>query len=271
MKKILKNIGKIKRFIIGFFLDKTDKLIDISKISEKILVGKSIKGKDLNCFKIGNGNKKVLYVSGIHGNEVGTVKLAHKLINFFNTNISKYIDYTFFIISCLNIDGYDKAIKNPDYFNGGKVGRFNSNEVDLNRNFPTKTFTQKSIRSFGKNYSQNVEVFCGKEGNSETETKALTEFIKSSDIKILFVFHNAGKDVLGNSTELSQKISKLYSEKTGFKLLTQDYWKTLKQTGTAKEWCDENDITYLEIEGTTRYGSDWNIQKNAIIESLKLI
>ena len=268
---MIKNIWKIKRFINWFFQDKLDKIIYIPEAVEKIIIGKSKNWYDINCFKIWNGKIKVLYTSWIHWNEVWTVKLANNLINFLYNEVDTLEKYTVYVIPCLNIDWYNLAIKNPDYFNWWKIWRFNSNNVDLNRNFDTKSFTEKSIWSFGKNYSENIEVFCGKNWNSESEILALTDFIKTNNINVLFMFHNAWKDVMWNKTELSQNIAKIYSKNTWFKLLDEEYWKTLKQTWTAKEWCDENDITYIEIEWSSRYWSDWSIQKDAIIETLFMI
>lgn len=271
MKRLIKYIWKIKRAIFWFYQNKIYKIPKISEKIEKIIIWKSVEWRNIECFKIWNWKTKVLYTSWIHWNEVWTVKLAYNLIKWFQENKDKLGNFTIFIIPCLNPDWYYKSIKNPDYFNWWKIWRFNSNRVDLNRNFATSSFTQKSIWSFGKDYGENVEVFCWKSWNSEPEIKAFIEFINNNEISVLFMFHNAWKDVMWNKTELSQKIAKIYSKKTWFKYLSEEYWKSLNQTWTAKEWCDENDISYIEIEGSNRYWSDWLLQKEAIQESLFII
>lgn len=271
MKNILRYIWKLRRALIWFFQDKFDRKGYIPENIEKIIIGKFVSWLPIECFKIWNWQKRVLYASWIHWNEVWTIKLAYNFINWLYKNIEKLKKYTIFIIPCLNPDWYNLAIKNPDYFNWWKIWRFNFNNVDLNRNFATNSFAEKSIRSFWKNYWENIEVFCGKSWNSEPEIKALTDFIKNNNIWVLFMFHNAWKDVMWNKTELSQSIAKVYSENTWFKLLTEEYWKTLNQTWTAKEWCDENNITYLEIEWSSRYWSDWKVQKEAIEVTLFMI
>ncbi len=271
MKKIFKFLWKLRRSLKSIFQDKSDKIPNISVNIERNIIGKSINWSDIMCYKIWEWNIKILYVSWIHWNEVWTIKLAYNLINWLYENIIKLDNYCIYIMPCLNVDWYDLAIKNPDYFNWWKIWRFNSNNVDLNRNFDTKSFKEKSIRSFWKEYSESVEVFCWKSWNSEAETKILTNFIIKNNISVLFMFHNAWNDVMWNNTELSKKLSKTYSDNTWFKLLTEEYWNTLKQTWTAKEWCDENDITYLEIEWSSRYWSDWKVQKNAIEETLFML
>jgi len=50
-----------------------------------------------------------------------------------------------------------------------------------------------------------------------------------------------------------------------------DDWEKIGQTGTAKDWCDDWGISFVEVEGSTRYGSDWKIQKPAIEAVLKYL
>ncbi|MFH1308408.1 MAG: M14 family metallopeptidase, partial [Patescibacteria group bacterium] len=195
---------------------------------------------------------------------MGTVKLAYSLINWLNGKEELKKTFTFYIIPCLNKEGYSQALNNPDYFNGGKIGRFNDNNVDLNRNFPTPSFKKESIYSFGKNYGEKELVYCGEYGGSEPEIKALINFIKNKNIKVAYFFHNAGKDVMGNKDYLSQKLVKLYSKKAGFRFVSDEEWQKMGQTGTAKEWCEINNVAYIEIEGSNRWGNDWKIQKKAI-------
>ncbi len=271
LKIIRKKLGYIKRGICGYLQDKFEKTPLIPSSLHPFSIGESISKQKIECYQIGNGSIKILYTFCIHGNETGTVKLAHHFLNWAHNHTDKLNDYSLYILPCLNPDGFHQARKNPDYFNGGKIGRFNANNVDLNRNFDTPSFKQKSIWSFGKNYTENVEVFCGNHGNSEPEIKALVELIKNKKIQILFMFHNAGNDVMGNKNKLSQKLSKIYSKKTGFRHMSDEDWAVLKQTGTAKEWCDLHDIAYIEVEGSTRWGSDWKKQKRAIEATIHAI
>ena len=233
-------------------------------------LGSSVKNKSIDCYQIGQSNKKIVFVSCMHGNEVGTVKLAYKLINFLYEQ-KDCSDFTFYIVPSLNHDGLKVAINNPDYAHGGRVGRFNANNVDLNRNFPTSDWQRESVWSYGKDYSRKDQVFCGQAPGSEPEIKSLCNFIKDQEIEVLFSFHNAGQDVMGNNNELSQKLIKIYSENTGFRLVDEDAWQKMSQTGTAKKWCDENNVAYVEVEGSNRWGSDWSRQKEAIVQVLEFL
>ncbi|MFA6549950.1 MAG: M14 family zinc carboxypeptidase [Candidatus Gracilibacteria bacterium] len=266
--KLKRKLGYIKRGIFGFFQNDFNQPPSPQPEIISFTIGESVKENPIKCFQIGNGENKLLYAFGIHGNEVGTIKLAYHFLNWAYSSRQQLQNCTLFVIPCLNPDGYKLACINPEYFKGGKTGRFNANNVDLNRNFDTPSFKQKSEWSFGKDYSEKEDVYCGKYGCSEPETKALTEFVKKEKIQSLFMFHNAGKDVMANAEQSAQKLAKIYSEKTGFRFVKKGHWKELQQTGTAAEWCDINHIAYVEIEGSTRWGSDWNKQKEAIKATL---
>lgn len=262
-------IGVLKRALIGIFHNIFQKYPTPPNSIRNEFIGESHEKRPIELFRLGKESEKILWVAGIHGNEVGTVKLAYKILCWL---ASQYFEnLSLYIIPCLNPDGYELAKKNPDYLSNGRIGRFNKRGVDLNRNFDTPSFQKKSMWSHGKNYSLKTEVYCGEHGNSEPETTALINFIKNENIKTLFMLHNAGCDVMGNKNALSQKITRLYGEKTGFRYVDEDEWKTFGQTGTAKEWCDLNDVAYIEIEGSTRWGSDWNRQKEAIEAVLVLL
>ena len=198
LKKIKKRLGYIKRGLIGYVQNNFEKTPKFPQNIKNHIIGKSGKGKDIECYQIGAGSQIILYAFGLHGNEIGTIKLAYNFINWIYQNQNKLENYTLFIIPCLNPDGYELALKNPDYFNGGRFGRFNANNVDLNRNFDTPNFNKKSVWSFGKDYSDTLEVYCGEYGNSESETKSLTDFVRDQNVRIIFMFHNAGKYVMGN-------------------------------------------------------------------------
>jgi len=101
------------------------KLNNTSKISFKI-IGASEENRNIYQIKIGNGLKKILIWTQMHGNECTGTKSAIDLINFMNTSNNEIIDQiltscTIKIITILNPDG-------AKYFT-----RFNANKIDLNR------------------------------------------------------------------------------------------------------------------------------------------
>lgn len=220
---------------------------------------------------IGNGENKIVFISGIHGNEVGTVKFAHCLIQWLNKNSRLRKELTLFVVPCLNIDGFLLARRQKDYIHGGRIGRCNGNNVDLNRNFATKSFQSKAYWNYGLHYGKKSEVYAGAFGNSEPETKVLVDFIEKEKIKTIISFHNSGKDITASNDTHAQQLAAMYSATTHYRLIPEQEWKNLAQTGTLKEWCEEHALTYLEIETSNRYTSDWRINKKAIITILQHI
>lgn len=251
---------KITSAMRGWTANSSEKMATI--IDKKVVIGKSAGDKEIFVYPGGNGKNNILFICALHGNEIGTAKLGSRLINYL---ANSKLPAKCFVIQVANPDGFAKAIKNPDYKNGGTIGRFNANNVDLNRNFPTKSFQTKSIWHFGKS---EIEVYCGKIGGSEPEIQTIIDFIKKNKINLVFSFHNAGQNIIASDDLRASKIAKIFAQKSGYKLLTQDDWKKYSQTGTFKEWCEENNISFLEIESSNRYQSDWKKIKAAVLQVL---
>lgn len=266
-----KRLGYIKRGVAGYLQVKFEQIPAIPDTVSKEVIGTSVEGRDIECYSFGSGEKKILFSSAIHGNEVGTVALARAIIDHLFKTPEVLDGITVFIIPLSNPDGYSVAQKKPNFFGGGKFGRFNANNVDLNRNFDTPSFKSKSVWRFGKNYSESIQVFCGLAPESEPEVKALTSFIQSRNIQTWCTFHNAGSDVMPNSNKRAQELAKAYANTIGFRYIDPDHWNDLGQTGTAAEWTDSQDIAYIEVESSSRWGSDWELQKDAISGLLAML
>lgn len=268
MKKILKPIHRVLK---GYLKNQWEPVPSLEVPHEREL-GLSHEGRPIVAYRINEGAQHVLFVSAIHGNEVGTQRLNRHLYHWIHSHAEEFKDFSFWFIPCLNPDGFAHASRNPDYLNGGRKGRFNGRGVDLNRNFPVPSFKKDSNWNHGAAYKELTPVFCGEEGGSENEIKALTNFILKEKITLLFMFHNVGEDVMPSNDPLAQKLATIYSQKSGFKLMTHEDWLTLGQTGTFKEWCEANHVSFLEVEGSvksTRYGSDWKRQKSALEACLR--
>jgi len=271
LKVFKKQLSRAKRGIAGFRRNSVEKVVSVNSSIKHFQIGLSVENRGLECFQINNGPINLLFVSAIHGNEVGTVKLSHRLINWLFENRNRYPKFTFNVIDCLNIDGYHSAMKSPDYFGGGKVGRLNSHKVDLNRNFPTPSFQSTAAWTHGKSYEDSTEVFAGPRAASEPEVQAFIKLTQAQKPAVIFSFHNAGGDLVGNKTILAQKLAKLYSHITGYHYLSVENWTKFNQTGSSLEWCTLNNIPILEIETENRWSSDWLRNQKAIEESLKVI
>jgi predicted deacylase len=266
-------LGAVKRNLLGRLKNHWVPLSFPSKL-QKITLTKTVHHAHVDLYRLGSGSQKVLFLSAIHGNEVGTVKLNCSLMSHLSRHKKDFKDFSFYFIPCFNPDGYIEAQRQPDYKNGGRVGRLNAHQVDLNRNFPTKDFKMYSVWSHGKNYSEKTKVYCGRTGASERETKALVHFLKEERIPFIFSFHNVGGDVTPSQNPFALELAADYAQKTSFKKVSHEEWKKLEQTGTLKKWCEENQVALLEVEGSpkaSRWGSDWSTQKKALLSALAKI
>ena len=136
---------------------------------------------------LGNENSKNILVIGVfHGDE----PQGEYLINeYLKENDSKLL-----FIPCLNPDG--KCLNT----------RQNANNVDLNRNFPTKNWIK----------SKDPHYFGGNEPASEIETKFMVEIIEEYKPKAILTIHSPYCVVNydGDCKPLAEEISKIINYPT---------------------------------------------------------
>jgi protein MpaA len=88
------------------------------------IIGSSVQNRPVECFRFGNGPQAILFIASIHGNESVGTPLAWGLINYIQKDRRLLNGRTILVI----------PVANPDGCAAGT--RENTNEVDLNRNFP---------------------------------------------------------------------------------------------------------------------------------------
>ncbi|KRY77223.1 Carboxypeptidase -like protein [Trichinella pseudospiralis] len=128
--------------------------IKFPKITHLYSIGQSVKGRELLVMAISDfpkihepGEPEFKYIGNMHGNEVVgrecLLYLIHALCENYGENsfITHLIDNTrIHIMPSMNPDGYENAVEAN--FHPGDImdytGRNNSNNVDLNRNFPCR-------------------------------------------------------------------------------------------------------------------------------------
>ena len=117
------------------------------------LIGKSVQGKPIYRYKLGNGKTKILLWSQMHGNESTTTKALFDFLkllkNDSDLSISLLKSFTFCCIPMLNPDG------------SKLYTRENANNVDLNRDFynfsqPESRLLQDVFNDFKPHYCYNL-------------------------------------------------------------------------------------------------------------------
>ena len=283
LKKLKYKLWFIYRWLIWIkdnFFDNPE--IDVEMFGKNIFsIWKTENWEEIKCYKFGEWKEKILYFWGIHWNEVWTVKLMNKWINFLSSiSLNKwedsfswqgnFSDKQIFVIPCLNIDWYKKALKNPDYFNGGIIWKTNFNNVDVNRNFPTKNWSEKTKLFASWKY---FDISGWNKAGSESEIKALINLIEKEGIKTIYAYHNCWWTVMSNFTKSSDIKTKEYLINSPYRLFSEKEWNSLREwqkTGHWTVWWIENNIDFIEIETKTRWWSEWKQNKKALLNSLEL-
>lgn len=153
-------------FLKIFFLFIINLIIFTQEIE---IIGKSVKGLPIKVYKFGEGKELIIILAGIYGNEKKSVKKAYDIINLLQQGkIELSNEKMICIIPLINPDGFKENKKT------------NANNVDLNRNFYTKSWKNKFVFI-------NEVISAGEFPFSEPETIALKAFFQSLNKNIVSV------------------------------------------------------------------------------------
>ncbi len=223
--------------------------------------GKTLLGKTIFGFVIGEGSDNVLYVGGTHGLEwitsllllrflenLATAYETGELICGFNVeDILK--NKKLILIPELNPDGIDIALMGEDGCGRYKEeniaicdGDFsswsaNARGVDINHNFNADWYKLREKEQDNGIFGPSPRRYGGRYPESEPETKAITRLCRNIDISLLVTFHSQGEEIYyeyGNNTpEKSLYIAKMLSSLTEYTLVKNE---GLASSGGLKDW-----------------------------------
>jgi murein peptide amidase A len=163
-------------------------------------IGQSREKRDIEARTIGSGSRLVLWVGGIHGDEiegqVATEKLAEAMKDVSGLTESS----TLVEIKDLNPDGRANRI------------RENSSGVDLNRNFPSKNFEPSANH--------------GPSPLSEPEALLLARVVCSFRPDVILVSHSGHSKTLKNAVDPdgpADQLAQSFASNSGMKVSNADY------------------------------------------------
>ena len=145
---------------------------------------------------------------------------------------------------------------------GRLEGRFNDNEVDLNRNWD---YMWQPMSTHG-----STPVSGGASPFSEPESAGLRDLILEEQIEAVIIYHSAMAAVfqgVGTETSDTVELALLMVEQTGYRYAPTEvlYEPT---TGNAIDWLTVNGITAVEIELSTHEDIDWDVNWKALMAFL---
>lgn len=116
----------------------------------------------------GNSSKNcILFLGGVHGDELPTVYLMFKLAQYVKDNPALFQD------KCIVI----APLVNPDGFLSARQTRVNASGIDINRNFPTRDWPARAIHQWMVK-GKNKRYYPGERSASEQETLFQIALIK---------------------------------------------------------------------------------------------
>lgn len=240
-------------------------------------IGTSVEGRTIDAFTFGTGETDLLFVGGIHGGyEWNSILLAYEMIDSFaSESLDVPENVTVHIIPNLNPDGLYEAtgltgrftaseIPDRDIHSAG-IGRFNANDVDLNRNFDCKWAPESSWR--GQTVSAGTRPF------SEPEAAALRDYVASTTPAAAIFWHSRANNVYASECENGVLPSTLTLMNTY--AMAGDYgavpvFDAYPITGDAEGWLASLGIPAVTVELETRESIEWERNRSAVAATLEL-
>lgn len=228
------------------------------------VIGKSVQQRDITAYHFGTGPKKLLFVGGIHGGyEWNTVLVAYQLVDYLKANPSAIpANVTVTVIPVLNPDGLYKVVGKEGRFTAADVpnsqatlvsGRFNANNVDLNRNFDCDW--QPS------GMWQNTAVDGGSSVFSEPEAQAIKDFITSyAPAAVVGWYSSAGgvysSDCHAGILAETKALTNLYAKASGYPAHAS--FDNYAITGDMENWLAKTKVPAISVLLTTHQDTEWD-------------
>lgn len=228
-----------------------------------IIIGTSVEGRSIESYTYGTASTTLLFVGGIHGGyEWNSVLLAYEVIKKIESGeliIPENLQVK--IIPVLNPDGLYSVIKKEGVFTKEEIpvndahttgaGRFNANNVDLNRNFACKWAPESSWRS--KIVSAGTSAF------SEPEAATLRDYVLATKPEAVIFWHSQANTVYASECEegvLPKTLALMNSYATAGNYKSVAAFDAYPITGDAEGWLASIGIPAITVELETRTNSE---------------
>ncbi len=231
-------------------------------VPERTVIGTSVEGRSIESYTYGTGEKRLLFVGGMHGGyEWNSVLLAYQFMDYLTENpdvIQSTLSVT--VIPSINPDGVFKVVGKEGRFalvdvpKGATAapGRFNAHGVDLNRNFDCKWQPKSMWRG--------TEVSAGTAAFSEPESAALRDVVLKQNAVAVVFWHSQANAVYASECEngiLPQTldIMNAYADAAGYPSV--DTFDAYPITGDAEGWLASIGIPAITVELKTHETIEW--------------
>lgn len=234
----------------------------VEAVAEKV-IGSSVEGRAIRAYVYGDGGTNLLFVGGIHGGyEWNSVMLAYQFMDYLEANPDVVPEnMTVTVIPSANPDGLFEIVGSGARFalsdvpadTAVKVGRFNANDVDLNRNFDCKWQPESTWRG-------NV-VSAGTAAFSEPEAKAIRDLVLADNPVAVVFWHSQSNAVYASECENgilpgTLALMNTYASAAGYPAV--DTFDAYSVTGDAEGWLASIGIPAITVELSTHEAIEWD-------------
>jgi len=211
-------------------------------------IGTSAGGKDIvgKLLSGQQGGKRALLIGGVHGNETEGVRFMEDFVREFALGKTH---------SPVASSVYVVPVFNPDGFLAFKRG--NANGVDLNRNMPTKDWSDT--------FSE-PKYFPGSRACSEPETSVMMKLVREFNPDFIISFHS-WKPMI-NINGPARPFAEVMQKKINMEIVEDIGYPTPGSLGTYAGWERHIPTITLEFERGLPLDSIYPSSRDAILDTL---
>lgn len=225
----------------------------------KTSIGRSVQQRPIDSYQFRRGPLTVIFVGGIHGGyEWNSTLLMYELMDYLHAHPNILPPaITLHIIPAANPDGIYRIVGHNNRFTAGDIsgdifpGRFNANDVDLNRNWdcdwqPTAVWRNQSVSA-------------GEYPFSEPENQYLRDFIEAQKPLVVIFYHSVFEAVFTagcpETFPPSRELAEVYGQAANYPVY--DQFPAYPISGDAGDYLAKVGIPAFTVELSTRESIDW--------------
>ena len=220
-------------------------------------IGHSVQGRPIQAYFYGSGASTVLFTGGIHGEEFSGMYIMQDWVAHLDANAHKIpAGRQIVVVPNLNPDGIARG------------QRYNVNNVNLDRNFPSSDWISDITAANGL-----VPRGGGVTPLSEPEARAIANLIGTLKIRAAISFHASGALVGANKVGDSVVIGSRYAAGVGYGTMFENPEAIMGYTltGELETWMGEKyGIPAILIEMPTSKGRFFNRHLNTLWSMVNL-
>ena len=234
------------------------------EVKTETVIGKSVEDRNITAYHYGAGEKEILFVGGIHGGYAwNTVLLAYEIMDYLEANPEEIPDGVMVtVIPVLNPDGLNKVVGVEGRFTKDDVsaltsvkvsGRFNANNVDLNRNFDCNW---KSVGVW-----QTTNVSGGSKPFSEPESMAVRDYVKDRKLIAVVSWDSAAPGVFSSQCHdgilpETKLIAGIFAEASGYP--SYNNFEFYELSGDMIDWFAKIEVPAVSVLLSDHENIEWS-------------